>query len=68
MADAIVINKANTAPAGSIEKLKEAAARINPGAAVRMQSWGPQGPAWSAGAHGQTGQADASLFHYCLGQ
>ncbi|KAL4426373.1 hypothetical protein ABPG77_004667 [Micractinium sp. CCAP 211/92] len=34
MADAIVINKANTAPAGSIEKLREAAERINPGAAV----------------------------------
>ena len=34
MADAIVINKANTAPEGSIEKIREAAARINPGAAV----------------------------------
>ncbi|EFN59399.1 hypothetical protein CHLNCDRAFT_33851 [Chlorella variabilis] len=34
MADAIVINKANTAPAGAVEKLKEAAAKINPGAAV----------------------------------
>ena len=34
MANAICINKANTAPEGSIEKLREAAARINPGAAV----------------------------------
>ena len=35
MADAIVINKANTAPAGSVQKLKEAAKRINPHATVR---------------------------------
>jgi hypothetical protein len=34
LADAIVINKANTAPEGSIEKIREAAARINPVAAV----------------------------------
>lgn len=34
MADCIVINKANTAPEGSIDKIRGAAARINPGAAV----------------------------------
>ncbi len=34
MADAIVINKANTAPVGSIDKLREAAKRINPRATV----------------------------------
>lgn len=38
MADVIVINKANTAPAGSIEKLREAAASINPRAAVYVTS------------------------------
>lgn len=35
MADAIVINKANTAPPGAVDKIREAAARINPSAAVR---------------------------------
>lgn len=35
MADAIVINKANTAPHGSIDKLKDAAEQINPRARVR---------------------------------
>lgn len=34
LADAIVINKANTAPHGSIDKLKDAAEEINPGAKV----------------------------------
>lgn len=33
----LVINKANTAPEGSIEKLQEAARRINPDAAVRPE-------------------------------
>ncbi|GAB4817812.1 hypothetical protein N2152v2_004858 [Parachlorella kessleri] len=34
MADVILINKANTAPRGSLEKLQEAAGRINSGARV----------------------------------
>ena len=56
MADAIVINKANTAPAGAVEKLKEAAAKINPGAAVRAATLpcmpGSRGrPAWHFLSH-----------------
>lgn len=40
MADAIVINKANTAPHGSIDKLKDAAEQINPGARVSCAACG----------------------------
>lgn len=58
MADAIVINKANTAPAGSVEKLKEAASQLNPGAAVSERGGDQQGQ-----PRGRPGQRAAATQH-----
>ena len=51
MADAIVINKANTAPPGSIEKLQDAAEQINPRARVRGQIAARKRAALNSGRH-----------------
>ena len=48
MADVLVINKANTAPAGAVDKLRAAAARVNPRARVRGRPCRSGRACWAA--------------------